>query len=51
MVVTIPIYLTDGPVDTKVEVQIRTVAMDFWQVWSIRFTTSLKQCAAYLQQE
>ena len=30
MVVTIPIYLTDGPVDTKVEIQIRTVAMDFW---------------------
>ena len=30
MVVTIPIYLTDGPVDTKVEIQIRTIAMDFW---------------------
>ena len=30
MVVTIPIYLSDGPVDTKVEIQIRTVAMDFW---------------------
>lgn len=30
MVVTIPIYLADGPVDTKVEIQIRTVAMDFW---------------------
>lgn len=30
MVVTIPIYLTEGPVDTKVEIQIRTVAMDFW---------------------
>lgn len=30
MIVTIPIYLTDGPVDTKVEIQIRTVAMDFW---------------------
>lgn len=30
MVITIPIYLSDGPVDTKVEVQIRTVAMDFW---------------------
>ena len=30
MVVTIPIYLTDGPVETKVEIQIRTVAMDFW---------------------
>jgi len=30
MVVTIPIYLKDGPVNTKVEIQIRTVAMDFW---------------------
>lgn len=30
MVVTIPIYLTEGPVETKVEIQIRTVAMDFW---------------------
>ena len=30
MVVTIPVYLTDGPVETKVEIQIRSVAMDFW---------------------
>lgn len=30
MVVTIPIYLSEGPVETKVEIQIRTVAMDFW---------------------
>ncbi|MCD8122939.1 MAG: GTP pyrophosphokinase family protein [Clostridiales bacterium] len=30
MVVTIPVYMTDGPVETKVEIQIRTVAMDFW---------------------
>lgn len=30
MVVTIPVYLSDGPVETKVEIQIRTVAMDFW---------------------
>lgn len=30
MVVTIPIYLANGPVETKVEIQIRTVAMDFW---------------------
>ena len=30
MVVTVPVYLTDGPVETKVEIQIRTVAMDFW---------------------
>lgn len=30
MVVTVPIYLTEGPVETRVEIQIRTVAMDFW---------------------
>ncbi|MBO4477617.1 MAG: GTP pyrophosphokinase family protein [Lachnospiraceae bacterium] len=30
MVVSVPIYLSDGPVETKVEIQIRTIAMDFW---------------------
>lgn len=30
MIVAVPIYLSDGAVDTKVEIQIRTVAMDFW---------------------
>ncbi|RKJ05935.1 GTP pyrophosphokinase family protein [bacterium D16-54] len=30
MVATIPIYLSQGPAETKVEIQIRTVAMDFW---------------------
>ena len=30
MVVTVPVYLSDGPVETTVEVQIRSVAMDFW---------------------
>ncbi len=30
MIVTVPVYLSDRRVDTKVEVQIRTVAMDFW---------------------
>ena len=30
MVVTVPVYLKDGPVEVKVEIQIRTVAMDFW---------------------
>lgn len=30
MHVTIPVYLSDRIVDTKVEIQIRTVAMDFW---------------------
>ena len=30
MIVSVPVYLSDRIVDTKVEVQIRTVAMDFW---------------------
>lgn len=30
MLVTVPVYLSDGVVDTKVEIQIRTIAQDFW---------------------
>ena len=30
MIVTVPVYLSDRIVDTKVEIQIRSVAMDFW---------------------
>ena len=30
MVVTVPVYLGDDKIDTKVEIQIRTIAMDFW---------------------
>lgn len=30
MVVMVPVYLSDRIVDAKVEVQIRTIAMDFW---------------------
>ena len=30
MLVTVPVFLSDGAVDTKVEIQIRTIAMDFW---------------------
>ena len=26
----LPVYLTDGPVETKVEIQIRSFAMDYW---------------------
>ena len=29
MLVTVPVYLSDGVVDTKVEIQIRTIAQDF----------------------
>ena len=30
MLVTVPIFLSDRMIDAKVEIQIRTVAMDFW---------------------
>lgn len=30
IIVTVPVYLSDRILDTKVEIQIRTVAMDFW---------------------
>ncbi len=30
MIITVPVYLSDRTIDTKVEIQIRTVAMDFW---------------------
>lgn len=30
MIVSVPIFLAESVVDTKVEIQIRTIAMDFW---------------------
>lgn len=30
MMVTVPIFMGDKLIDTKVEIQIRTIAMDFW---------------------
>ncbi|MCR4782657.1 MAG: GTP pyrophosphokinase family protein [Lachnospiraceae bacterium] len=30
MIITVPVFLSDRVVETKVEVQIRTIAMDFW---------------------
>lgn len=30
MIVSVPIFLTDNVINTKVEIQIRTIAMDFW---------------------
>ena len=30
MLVTVPIFMSDRVIDTKVEIQIRTIAMDFW---------------------
>lgn len=30
MIISVPIFLSDEVIDTKVEIQIRTIAMDFW---------------------
>lgn len=30
MIITVPVFLSDRTVETKVEIQIRTIAMDFW---------------------
>ena len=30
MIISIPVYLSESTVETKVEIQIRTIAMDFW---------------------
>lgn len=30
MIIAVPVYLTDRTVETKVEIQIRTIAMDLW---------------------
>lgn len=43
MIVTVPVYLSDRTVDTRVEIQIRTVAMDFGPAWSTRFIISLRE--------
>ncbi len=44
MLVSVPIFLSDSVVDTKVEIQIRTIAMDFFgQVWNIRYIINLRE--------
>ena len=42
MIVAVPVALSSGVVDTKVEIQIRTIAMDFWASLEHRFTISSK---------
>lgn len=52
MVVTLPIHLSSGPVETKVEIQIRTVAMDFWASLEHKIYYKLEgEAPDYLQQE
>ena len=48
MIVMIPVYLSDRIVDTKVEIQIRTIAMDFWASLEHKIqyiTRELRECA------
>lgn len=60
MLVTVPVYLSDSVVDTKVEIQIRTVAQDFWATLEHKMhykfegdgpdyiTSELRECAKYV---
>ena len=54
MLVSVPIFLSDSVVDTKVEIQIRTIAMDFWASLEhkIRYKKNIPEDKAlYLQNE
>lgn len=66
MIVSVPIFLSNNTIDTKVEIQIRTIAMDFWASLEHkiyykfegnapeRIRSELKECAdivAYLDQK
>lgn len=66
MIVAVPIFLSDSVIDTKVEIQIRTIAMDFWASLEhkiyykfegnapARIRKDLKECAdiiSYLDQK
>ena len=45
MLVSVPIFLSDSVVDTKVEIQIRTIAMDFWASLEHKISRELRECA------
>uniref|UniRef100_UPI004057B884 GTP pyrophosphokinase n=1 Tax=Acetatifactor sp. TaxID=1872090 RepID=UPI004057B884 len=52
MIVTVPVYLSDKIVDTKVEIQIRTVAMDFWASLEHKIHYKFEGCAPeYIRNE
>ena len=60
MLVTIPVFLSDSVIDTKVEIQIRTVAQDFWATLEHKMhykfegdgpdyiSKELRECARYI---
>ncbi|MCI9595503.1 MAG: GTP pyrophosphokinase family protein [Lachnospiraceae bacterium] len=45
MVISLPVYLSDGRKDVKVEVQIRSVGMDFWASLEHKITYKFEGCA------
>lgn len=60
MIVSLPVFLSDSVIETKVEIQIRTVAQDFWATLEHKIhykfegngpeyiTNELKECAKYI---
>lgn len=62
MIVSVPIFMTDRTIDVKVEIQIRTIAMDFWASLEHKiyykfegnapesFRTDLRDCAYMVSQ-
>ncbi len=52
MVVTVPVFLSDRAVETKVEIQIRTIAMDFWASLEHKIYYKLEgNCPDYIKEE
>ena len=52
LIITIPIFLSDRIVDAKVEIQIRTVAMDFWASLEhkLKYKKDIKNAAGIVAQ-
>lgn len=60
MIISVPVFLSDSVIETKVEIQIRTVAQDFWATLEHKIhykfegngpeyiTRELKECAKYI---
>lgn len=60
MIISVPVFLSDSVIETKVEIQIRTVAQDFWATLEHKIhykfegngpeyiTNELKECAKYI---
>lgn len=51
MIVEIPVFFAKGKTPMRVELQIRTNGIDFWQHWNINFAIKkeLKKCLAMMR--